>query len=182
MNNVNDKIIIQDNFFSKDMLDKIKVDLTHQKFTNRFTEHTDSIYQKIYFHSKLTEDHPVVLEVKKILKEKFELTYLNIDSQYFLSTKHEEATPHRDVGHEYNCLIYLKGDFILNSGTGFYDYDEINNQYSLNTHVGFKENRAIIFDSRIYHSSLQFNEGGKTRYCLANFINRIETETEVKIA
>ena len=178
MNNVNDKIIIQDNFFSKDMLDKIKVDLTHQKFTNRFTEHNNSIYQKIYFNVKLTDNHPVVLEIKKILKEKFDLTYFNIASQYFLSTKHEEATPHIDPLNEYNCLIYLKGDFILNSGTGFYDYDKINDTYSLNTHVGFKENRAIIFDSRIYHASLQFNEGGETRYCLANFMNMKEKKDD----
>lgn len=168
MNNVKNRIIVQDNFFTKKMLNKIKIDLKYQKFTNRFTEKNNSVNQKIYFNVNLTQDHPVVLETKKILKEKFNLSCSSINSHYFLSTKHKEATPHRDLS-ECNCLIYLQGNPLLNSGTGF--YDKINDTYHLNSHIGFKENRAIIFDSTIHHASLQFNEGGGTRYCLANFIN-----------
>ena len=97
MDQLKDRIIIQDNFFSKKILDKIKIDLSHSKFSNRFNT--------------------------------------------------------------YN-----------NNGTGFYDKIS-EDKYELNTHVGFKENRAIVFDSKIYHTSLQFNEGTGTRYCLANFIN-----------
>ena len=58
---------------------------------------------------------------------------------------------------------------ILNSGTGF--YEKQNDEYVLNRHIGFKENRAIIFDSKIFHASLQFNEGCKPRYVMANFFN-----------
>ena len=172
MSQLKNRIIVQDNFFNKKMLDKIKIDLQHQKFSNRFTEEKNTIYQKIYFNVRLKDDHPVVLETIKILKEKFNLTYFNISSQYFLSTRHEEATPHSDCLNEYNCLIYLQGAPLLNSGTGFYDYDKKNDKYNLNTHIGFKENRAIIFDSKIYHSSLQFNEGSGKRFCLANFFNK----------
>ena len=169
MTQLKNRIIIQDNFFSKKMLDKIKIDLSHQKFNNRATEHKNTLYQKIYFQVKLTKKHPVVIETIKNLKKKFNLSCSKIMSYYFLSTKHEQATPHNDSLNEYNCLIYLKGNNLINSGTGFYDI--INNKYQLNTHVGFKENRAIIFDSNIYHTSLQFNDGCGTRYCLANFIN-----------
>jgi|21_taG_2_1085346.scaffolds.fasta_scaffold17686_4 hypothetical protein len=169
MKQLKNRIIVQDNFFSKKMLNKIKIDLTHQKFINRFKIRNNTPYQKIYFNVDLKDTHPVVLETKKILKKKFNLNCFNINSHYFLSTKHKEATPHADHANEYNCLIYLQGANLLNSGTGF--YDKINNTYHLNSHIGFKENRAIIFDSKIFHSSLQFNEGGGTRYCLANFIN-----------
>ena len=170
MSQVKNKIIIQDNFFSKKMLDKIKIDLSHSKFANRFISNQNTVYQKIYFNVKLTYNHPVVIETIKILKKKFNLSCSTISSNYFLSTKHEQATPHDDRSHEYNCLIYLKGNSLVNNGTGFYDKIS-GGGYQLNTHVGFKENRAIIFDSKIFHTSLQFNEGSGTRYCLANFIN-----------
>jgi len=91
-----------------------------------------------------------------------------ITSFYFLSTKHKQITAHNDIN-TINCLIYLKGKHIVNNGTGF--YDKKNKKLELNTHVGFKENRAIIFDSKIYHSSLQFNEDCGTRYTMANFID-----------
>ena len=170
MDQLKDRIIIQDNFFSKKILDKIKIDLSHSKFSNRFNTYKNTIYQKIYFNIELENKHPVVIETIKNLKKKFNLSCSTISSNYFLSTKHEQATPHDDRPHEYNCLIYLKGNSLVNNGTGFYDKIS-EDKYELNTHVGFKENRAIVFDSKIYHTSLQFNEGTGTRYCLANFIN-----------
>ena len=90
MNNVKNRIIVQDNFFTKKMLNKIKIDLKYQKFTNRFTEKNNSVNQKIYFNVNLTQDHPAVLETKKILKEKFNLSCSSINSHYFLSTKKKE--------------------------------------------------------------------------------------------
>ena len=170
MNQLKNRIIIQDNFFSKKMLDKIKIDLSHSKFTNRFNTYKNTTDQKIYFNVELAKDHPVVIETIKNLKKKFNLSCSIIDSNYFLSTKHEQATPHNDNTYKYNCLIYLKGNSLVNNGSGFYDKIS-GGGYQLNTHVGFKENRAIIFDSKIFHTSLQFNEGSGTRYCLANFIN-----------
>jgi hypothetical protein len=170
MSQVKNKIIIQDDFFSKNFLDKIKIDLSHSKFSNRFSTYQNIIYQKIYFHVELTEDHTVVLETIKILKKKLNLSCSKISSSYFLSTKHEEATPHNDSVHEYNCLIYLKGNSLINNGTGFYSKIS-KDEYQLNTYVGFKENRAVIFDSNIYHTSLQYNEECGARYCLVNFIN-----------
>ena len=102
---------------------------------------------------------------EKLKKINFKIK--DIVSHYFLSTTHKEATPHTDPN-EYNCLIYLQGEHFLNSGTGF--FDKIDNNYVLNSHIGFKENRAIIFDSKIYHSSLQFNENSGLRYVMVNFL------------
>ena len=170
MNELKGRIIIQDNFFSKKILDKIKIDLFNSKFYNRFNTHKNTVYNKIYFNVELENKHPVVIETIKNLKKKFNLSCSTISSNYFLSTKHKQATPHNDEYFEYNCLIYLKGNSLVNNGTGFYDKIS-KDKYELNTHVGFKENRAIVFDSKIYHTSLQFNEGTGKRYCLANFIN-----------
>jgi hypothetical protein len=168
MNNLNNKIIVQDNFFTSEILNKIKTDLSYQKFQNRFLSVKENNNQKIYFEVQISPDHPAVQEIKKNLFNLFNLNCGEISSHYFLSTKHEKATPHNDDSFDVNCLIYLKGDYLVNNGTGF--YDKLDDKFTLNTHVGFKENRAIIFDSKIYHSSLQFNDNTGRRYCLANFI------------
>jgi len=167
---IKDKILIKDNFFSKEMHNKIKYDISYLNFSNRDTtvnEDSKSIYQKIYFNVPLDERHFAVQEVIKSMNDLM-LNYKFYESNYFLSTKHTEPTPHNDTN-DLNCLIYLKGAHLINSGTGF--YNKVGNEFILNTHVGFKENRAIIFDSKIYHASLQFNEGAGSRYIMANFLN-----------
>jgi|TARA_R100001086_G_scaffold230055_1_gene150212 hypothetical protein len=166
-----EKIIIKDNFFSKDILDLIQKDLLRLKFKNRYTDLRNVVYQKIYFHVPLNIKHFAIKEMIKNVKE-YDLQIKNLDaSYYFLSTKHKEATPHSDNGF-INCLIYLKGTHSVNNGTGFYDL--IDNKFQLNTHVGFKENRAIIFDGDIDHTSLQFNENCGPRYVMANFFKKID--------
>ena len=166
---IKDRIIIIDNFFKQPTLDLIKKDISNLNFSNRNTlinEKAKNTYQKIYFNVNLDLKHFAVKEVTKKLKD-LSFNIEDISSYYFLSTKHKEATPHNDINN-LNCLIYLKGNYLVNSGTGFYDFVE--NKYELNTHVGFKENRAIIFDSKIFHCSLQFNKNCGTRYAMANFI------------
>ena len=168
INKIKDFLIVKDNFFSKKIYDEIMLDLSNLKFTNRYStvsEEDKNIYQKTYFDVPLDTNHFAVQEVFKKLKEYgFNLSFC--EHTYFLSTKHKKPSPHNDAA-DLNCLIYLKGKEIVNSGTGFYDqHDSI---LRLNRHIGFKENRAIIFDSKIYHASLQFNEDAGTRYVMANF-------------
>jgi len=172
---IKDSIIVKDNFFNKKVYEKILLDISKLKFTNRYVstsklkkdDSSNNVYQKIYFNVELNPEHFAVKYVVEKLKDYYLKTTTG-SHNYFLSTKHREATPHDD-SNDINCLIYLKGKEFINSGTGF--YDKQNNNYVLNTHVGFKENRAIIFDSKIYHSSLQFNENCGTRYAMANFLN-----------
>ena len=172
--NIKDHIIIKDNFFDADVYKEIILDISKLKFTNRHelvNEESKNIYQKIYFDVPLSSDHFAVKEVLRKLLEDYSLELLSKEHSYFLSTKHEEATPHDDKSSDVNCLIYLKGESLLNSGTGFYDYDKEKNQYTINRHIGFEKNRAIIFDSNIFHASLQFNAGAGSRYVMANFFN-----------
>ena len=164
-------IIVKDNFFTGDVLKKIKNEISHLNFSNRNTtvnEQSQNVYQKIYFNVRLYKEHFAVREVTKNLQNYLSLPIDHLESDYFLSTKHTEPTPHEDTC-TINCIVYIKGDELINSGTGFYDKKE--KQYVLNLHVGFKENRAIIFDSKIYHASLQFNKNAGSRYIMANFFN-----------
>ena len=74
---------------------------------------------------------------------------------YSLVTKMAEPLPHNDLKENvnYQILIYLKGEDALTNGTGFYIKKE--NNYILNTHVGFMENRAIFFKTDVFHARLK---------------------------
>tara|TARA_R110002110_G_scaffold149734_1_gene341075 strand:- start:475 stop:999 length:525 start_codon:yes stop_codon:yes gene_type:complete len=168
--NIKDFLIVKDNFFEEKVYNQILYDISRLKFESRYNtskEEDKNIYQKIYFNVPLNKNHFAVEEVFKILSE-YGLDLVSAEHNYFLSTKHKEASPHTDHS-DINCLVYLKGINILNSGTGFYQKE--NNELVLNRHIGFKENRALIFDSKIHHTSLQFNEVTATRYVMANFFN-----------
>lgn len=168
--NIKDFLIVKDNFFEEKVYNQILYDISRLNFQSRYNtsrEEDKNIYQKIYFNVPLNKNHFAVQEVFKILSE-YGLNLVSAEHNYFLSTKHKEASPHTDHS-DINCLVYLKGINILNSGTGFYQKE--NNELVLNRHIGFKENRALIFDSKIHHTSLQFNEVTATRYVMANFFN-----------
>ena len=163
-----DTLIVKDNFFEEKVYNQILYDISRLKFESRYNtakKEDKNIYQKIYFNVPLNKNHFAVEEVFKLLSE-YGLNLVSAEHNYFLSTKHKEASPHTDHS-DINCLVYLKGINILNSGTGFYHKE--NDKLVLNRHIGFKENRALIFDSKIYHTSLQFNDITATRYVMANF-------------
>ena len=174
INEIKDYLIVKDNFFSKEVYDKILKDMSELQFVNRSIiinsddKIADSPYQKIYFTVRLEPDHFAVKEVYNFLHSNFNFKLKSKEHTYFLSTKHKKMTPHADWNCDLNCLVYLKGEEIVNSGTGFFEKKE-DGLSVLNRHVGFKENRAIIFDSKIYHMSLQFNTDAKKRYVMANF-------------
>tara|TARA_R100000700_G_scaffold37930_1_gene48657 strand:- start:1500 stop:2018 length:519 start_codon:yes stop_codon:yes gene_type:complete len=71
-----------------------------------------------------------------------------------------------DGGTVANFLLFLKGEPLLNNGTGFMK----NN--SLSAHIGFVENRALFFNgSKIYHSDLQYFGDSSPRYTLNIFFS-----------
>ena len=180
-NDIKDHVIVKDNFFRDEIYKELLLDIHRLIFKNRYPDvgKKGDYVNKTYFHVKLNLDHFAVKEVSKILKNyKFNLS--NMEHSYILTTKHEKPTPHVDVS-DVNCLVYIEGNNVLNNGTGFYD-SNYKNDYDINNFIGFKENRAIIFDPKIYHGSLQFNEGSGKRFAMANFFkfkkNKEEKEDE----
>tara|TARA_Y100000593_G_scaffold91816_1_gene181649 strand:- start:809 stop:1315 length:507 start_codon:yes stop_codon:yes gene_type:complete len=162
-------IYIQDNFFDSKFIQTLQKELITLEFKHRFSsfKHINN-YDHNYHHVELTEDAPVVQEVTKQLKTHFNFSSIKyMQSSYLLSFPNTPAVPHQDES-DFNCLIYLLGNPLINNGTGFYIEQEGNQV--LNSHVGFKENRAIFFDAKIYHSPLQFAGNSTPRYIMANFI------------
>tara|TARA_R110002020_G_scaffold331576_1_gene547063 strand:+ start:1626 stop:2135 length:510 start_codon:yes stop_codon:yes gene_type:complete len=163
-----DLIIVKDNFFKKTLFKKIYADLDKVKFVNRFTHATEKgDQQKIYFDVHLGPTHPGCIALKSFFKEELGVNVKALLSYYFLSTKHEKPTIHTDL-HKINCIIYLKGQSQINNGTGFYEKKK--GTYVLNSHIGFKENRAVFFRGDRKHASLQFAQGATGRYIMTNFI------------
>jgi hypothetical protein len=70
-----------------------------------------------------------------------------------------EPLPHCDLGEEcdYQVIIYIKGNNHLNKGTGFY----LNGD--LNTHVGFNENRGVIWHANTVHTPLNWASDDKSK-------------------
>ena len=173
------KIFIQDDFFDHNVLKEIQQKMLTSEFKSRYqdTLHDDqqnnNLYQRNYHHIALPDESDVSLEVKKNIKKYFNVTVIGMKSNYFLSFPNTPAIPHDDNG-LYNCLIYLLGDTKINNGTGFYEQKD--DKFSLHTHIGFKENRAIFFTSSIWHSPLQFAGESTPRYVLANFIYKTDKE------
>ena len=164
-------IHIQDNFFDSKFIQTLQKELITLEFKHRFStfKHINN-YDHNYHHVELTEDAPVVQEVTKQLKTHFNFSSIKyMQSSYLLSFPNTPAVPHQDES-DFNCLIYLLGNPLINNGTGFYIEQEGNQV--LNSHVGFKENRALFFDAKIYHSPLQFAGNSTPRYIMANFIKK----------
>jgi len=175
-----DDILIKDNFLDDETLKNINNDLLlcqkKGKFTNRAST-KKGIYQSTYFNVDLSHEHFAVKYVIDFFKKHYGIKILEMESCYFLSTKNNLPSPHFDEVSKINCLIYLKGDQKMANGTGFYVMNKETNTYHLHTHIGFSENRGIIFDGSVkMHGTLQSFENGdpSTRYVMANFINKYE--------
>ena len=163
-------IYIQDNFFEEKFFKKLKKELGKMNFSYRYASSPkDSYGNKNYHHVILKPEDLVPQEVKRLIKKHFNYTFKSMESFYFLSFPNTKPIPHQDEYAEQNCLIFLRGDSLLNNGTGF--YEKVNNEYQLHSHVGFKENRAIFFNSTIWHSPLQWAGNSTARHIMANFIH-----------
>jgi len=83
----------------------------------------------------------------------------------------KEPLFHKDIenGCVANFLLFIKGEPLLNNGTGFMKND------SLSAHIGFVENRAIFFNgAKIMHSDLQSFGDSSPRYTLNMFLKENE--------
>ena len=106
---------------------------------------------------------------KSIIKH-FNVKIKNINLAAFTCVNTKKATPHVDnlmFPNEKHLIIYLNGDTNLNAGTGFYDKTG-EGTYDLNTAVGVRPNRALIFnaDTCIHSPLLYAAEGNSPRFSI----------------
>ena len=152
-------IRIKDNFLEnnkfKDLYDKVPF-YTYEHDIN-YLENVNHVWYA----------SPASDEISEYLKNKCEKEF-NIKLKINFCNFTMLATPKPIVHCDYipdkcthQVLVYLRGNENLNKGTGFYTTK--NNINELNTHVGFKENRAIFWNSEIWHSPLNWSADDKSK-------------------
>ena len=163
-------IYVQDNFLELEIFQKVQNEVMSTELSARYKDHSENIYQRNYHYTELDPNVILCKIIKKNIKKYFGFNNIkDMVTNYFLSFPNTPAIPHKDNNFEYNCMIYVVGETIMNNGTGFYELDGDN--AILHTHIGFKPNRAVFFDSTIIHSPLQFAGNSTPRYLITNFIN-----------
>lgn len=65
-------------------------------------------------------------------------------------------------------MVYVQGENILQNGTSFYVKNK-EEKFLLHSVIGFKENRAVLFDGSIFHASSQYMDNSKPRHIMTNF-------------
>lgn len=159
-------ITIKDNFFDENIFKELHNTLPN---LNYFCRHnaivTDDATQHInhIWFSTDSEEHiqNIVKEnCEKILNKKFKI---NFCSYTLLSTV--EPLPHCDLDDkcDYQVIIYIKGNENLHKGTGFYVYNKDKDENQLNTHVGFKQNRAVLWHSNTTHTPMNWAADDKSK-------------------
>lgn len=157
-------ITIIDDFFNEKEFNILLNNLTKIKF-NHNQNGPDNTYG---FGHSFTLDKTNKWLFDKIKNKFFKNKNLNpTDCSFRLRHNKHKVLAHQDHHVDYLFLCFLKGEELMYNGTGFY-----NNNKKLDRYIGFKQNRAIFFDSHIYHTDLQALGESSPRYSLNIFYEK----------
>jgi hypothetical protein len=170
-------IKILDNFFEEKDLKAIQdFALTKAFYTPRFFENTKEKNKKNHYGSRWNLDNDLKLKnlFIKQAELKFKIKIKEIDDDSGIDQRNlDHFKPHIDTPDGViNIMIMLKGIAAVTNGTVFYFKN--GNNLDLDTHVGFRENRAILFPSDHYHSQHASNIPNMIRYSATLFIKDYE--------
>tara|TARA_R100000149_G_C5846279_1_gene116516 strand:+ start:42 stop:542 length:501 start_codon:yes stop_codon:yes gene_type:complete len=165
-------IKIVDNFFKDNDLKMIQdFALTKAFYTPRFFVNAPERTEQYNYGSRWQfNNEPELLDIfvkQAELKFKIKIKELNNDSGIDQRTL-TCFKPHTDDNSILNILIMLSGPTAVTNGTVFYTEGD------LDIHVGFKENRAILFPSNKFHSPHANEKSNITRYSATLFIKDYE--------
>ena len=123
---------------------------------------------RLYGHShtfhRSFHDDPLLKLIKQYFFPHRNLEPISVSAHLRENNKEPLFHTDDDKGNVANFLLFVKGETLLNNGTGFKN----NNQ--LSSHIGFVENRALFFNGmKIPHSDLQSFGDSSNRYTLNIF-------------
>tara|TARA_R100000951_G_scaffold112181_1_gene112172 strand:+ start:89 stop:607 length:519 start_codon:yes stop_codon:yes gene_type:complete len=170
-------IKIIDNFFEDKTLKQIQHHmLTNLKFTPTFFDYTTEKIRENYYGSRFYFEYDPKLSETfvKQAEKKFKIKIKEIQRGSGLDMRNlDHFQPHTDDGAGIaNILVMLKGPTSVTNGTVF--YNKVENNLELDTHIGFRENRAVMFPSNHYHSPHASNVPNLRRYTATLFIKDYE--------
>ena len=167
-------ITIIDNFFEPDVLNYVKNHITTRlHYVPRFHKGTTEKTKENYYGDRfiLAGDPDLFNLFKETAENKFKYK-LDVCITSGVDLRNLDSfRPHTDE-FKFNILIMLKGPTAVTNGTVFYNKTGTN--LELDTHVGFRENRAIMFPSDHYHSPHRSEVRGLRRYTATLFIKDYE--------
>tara|TARA_R100000657_G_C4628904_1_gene77332 strand:+ start:189 stop:707 length:519 start_codon:yes stop_codon:yes gene_type:complete len=167
-------IKIVDNFFSKkDLLNVQDFASNKAYYTPEYTEFDNTTernkenFYGIRWH--LNNDKNLKKLFIKQIELKFKIKINSIAKASGIDLRNlDHFIPHTDCESNLNALIMLKGPTAVSNGTVFY-YGAIDDCV-LDIHVGFRENRAILFPADWVHSPHAINDPSIKRYTASVFI------------
>ena len=142
-------IKIINNFFTDTDLLYIKNYTTGAFFTPKYFDDAKNKTRETYYGLRhdLINSPKLLKKIIKIGEEKFNIKILKVhDSSGIDRRKVEIFQPHKDTLAKLNLLVMLQGPTAINNGTVFYTDNDTD------IHIGFKENRAVLFPSNYMHS------------------------------
>jgi len=154
-------IQIIDNFFDS----QIHLDVKNFCKTKLFYSPAFTADNNYYGLRSIVSKLDIIDLFKEQAKKKFKINISKIHKDTGIDIRNlDKLIPHKDPQSILNLFIMIQGDEELNNGIVFYDDKKIN------THIGFKENRAILFNSDIVHSPFIFKEQTIKRITATLFI------------
>ena len=161
-------IKIVDNFFNKEEFEILTNHLSKINFKSLINEEGD----RYGFGHGFKENKENKWLFNKIKKNFFKnKNLISKDSAFRLRHNFKKILPHIDHFCDYAFICYLTGKELVYNGTGFYKKN--GDQLQLDTYIGFRENRALFFNSNIYHTDLQALGESSPRYSLNVFYKNI---------
>ena len=168
-----DKIIIIDNFFDLSMFEKIKHHVTTKLlFTPRYLENSVEKNKNSYYGARFVlKNDPSLLDIFiQQTNKKFNIKIKEVADDSGVDIRNlDHFVPHTDdkLG-KINLLIMINGPTAVTNGTVFYTDNE------LDMHIGFRENRAVLFPSNKVHSPHTSNIPNLIRHTASLFIKEFE--------
>ena len=162
-------IHIKDNFLDKEIYKSIYDKIPFYTYSGNYGYH--NIEGSLIKEQNNNPEHlfygaTVEENISNYVREKCEKLYnKKFKENYTAYTMVARTTPMVHTDKRTNCthqiIVYIRGDESLHRGTGFYVNN--NGNYELNTHVGFKQNRGVFWESSAYHSPLIWSDNNQSK-------------------
>jgi hypothetical protein len=170
-------IKIIDNFFNQEDLNRVQdFALNKAFFTPRYFDNTIEKNKENFYGNRWNFEHD--LNIKELFikqsEVKFNIKIKEIHHSSGIDQRNLDSfKPHvdTDLGLQ-NVLVMISGPTAVTNGTVFY-YGPVDNCI-LDMHVGFKENRALMFPSNKVHSPHASNIPNLKRFTASLFLKDYE--------
>ena len=164
---------VKNNFFDEKDLASLKNQLVSIEYNPPSNSKIDE-FQGTFWHIRNVHTNSEVgsLIIKKIEEHFYYKINELVKINYTMVGAKDYLRPHTDESEQvtHQCLIYIAGSPCIDSGTGFFVKKDEHDY--LDTIMGFRENKAIFFNSKSLHSPLHAHkQKGNWRYSIATFFN-----------